>query len=215
MKGLGVVVGAIDGSHIGIKGQQFCNENYINRKGWSSLILQASCDHQYLFTSCYAGWPGSVHDARVYQNSDLVASIESDMPKYFPDDSFMLGDAAYPLSRYLLTPYKDNGSLTPNQRTYNYIHSATRNTIERAFALFKNRFPRMRHIEINDVKDASEFIITTCVLHNYCIMENVIEGFEEDFQDCLIDEEINNFVCVGSSSADAELKRRRVMDSIV
>ena len=66
MKGLDEVIGAIDGCHIGIKGQQFCNENYINRKGFPSLLLQAVCDHQYVFTSCYAGWPGSSHDAHVF-----------------------------------------------------------------------------------------------------------------------------------------------------
>ena len=213
MKGLRGVVGAIDGSHIGIKGQSFCNENYINRKGWSSIILQASCDHQYMFTSCYAGWPGSVHDARVYQNSDLLASIEKNMVNYFPEDSFMLGDAAYPLSRFLLTPYKDNGKLTPLQNNYNYIHSATRNTVERAFALFKARFPRMKQIEVNNVKDASDFVVTTCVLHNYCIMENSLQG-HEDFLEYDLDEDVNNFICVGSSSADAELKRKRIMETL-
>ena len=135
------------------------------------------------------------------------------MRDYFPEDSHILGDAAYPLSTFLLTPDKDNGSLSEQQRNYNYVHSATRNTIERAFAQFKCKFPRMRHMEVNDVKDASDFIVTTCVLHNYCITENIIEGNAELFEECDT-VEINNFICIGSSSTDAELKRKRIMESL-
>ena len=67
MRGMPSVIGAIDGSHIPIKAPVLCPENYINRKGFHSVILQAVCDHRMLFTDCYAGWPGSVHDARVFK----------------------------------------------------------------------------------------------------------------------------------------------------
>ena len=82
------VAGAIDGSHIRIASQRFCNENYINRKGFPSLVLQAVCDHKYKFTNCYTGWPGSVHDARVYTNSDVFKSINND-PSLVPNDTHM------------------------------------------------------------------------------------------------------------------------------
>ena len=38
------VIGAIDGSHIPIKTPTHCPENYINRKSFPSVILQAVCD---------------------------------------------------------------------------------------------------------------------------------------------------------------------------
>ena len=45
--------------------------------------------------------------------------MDSDPFELF-EDSHILGDAAYPLSRYLLTPYKDNGYLSDAQKKYNY-----------------------------------------------------------------------------------------------
>lgn len=57
------VIGAFEGTHIPIIGQQQYNENYINRKGFLSIILQGVCDHNIKFTDCFAGWPGSVQDA--------------------------------------------------------------------------------------------------------------------------------------------------------
>lgn len=76
MRGFPGVIGAIDGSHIPIKAPQICPENYVNRKGFYSIILQAVCNDQMLFTDAYVGWPGSVHDARVFNNSDLLRGIE-------------------------------------------------------------------------------------------------------------------------------------------
>jgi len=107
MKGVKGVIGAIDGSHR------------------PSIVLQAVCDEHKRFTDCYTGWPGSVHDARVFQNSDLSMRIQSDPFVMFPEDTHLLGDAAYPLTKFMLTPYKDNGYLTEYQKAYNYKQSAT------------------------------------------------------------------------------------------
>ena len=42
------------------------------------------------------GWPGSVHDARVFRNSPLYQSAEHEL---FHGDTHLLGDSAYPLQR--------------------------------------------------------------------------------------------------------------------
>ena len=47
----------------------------INQKGFYSIILQAVRNDQMLFRDTYVGWPGSVHDARVFDNSDLLRGI--------------------------------------------------------------------------------------------------------------------------------------------
>ena len=91
-RGIPGVIGAIDGCHIPIKAPRICPENYINRKGFHSLVLQAVADNDLIFTDCYVGWPGSVHDARVLNNSDLLGSHH----EKFQGDSFLLGDSAYP-----------------------------------------------------------------------------------------------------------------------
>ena len=44
-RGFPGVLGAIDGCHIPIRAPRFCPENYVNRKGWHSVNLQAVCSH--------------------------------------------------------------------------------------------------------------------------------------------------------------------------
>ena len=61
----------------------------------------------------------------------------------FPENYYMIGDSAYTLTPYMLTPYKENGYLTEKQKHYNYIQAVTRNIVERTFTLFKGRFPRI------------------------------------------------------------------------
>ena len=104
------------------------------------MNLQAVCTNDLKFIDCYAGWPGSVHDARVLKNSPLYRDASLDPNRLFPGDRHILGDSAYPLKEWLLTPYRDNGHLTQSERRYNFIHSSTRMAIERSFGLLKGRF---------------------------------------------------------------------------
>ena len=69
-----------------------------------------------IFTDCYCGWPGSVHDSRVLRNSDIFDSASNRHDNFFPNNSHLLGDAAYPLKTWIMTPYKDNGHLTEQQK---------------------------------------------------------------------------------------------------
>lgn len=63
--------GAIDGSHIPIIRPDKSASDYYNRKGYYSIIMQAMVDFRGLFMDVYIGWPGKVHDARVFVNSSL------------------------------------------------------------------------------------------------------------------------------------------------
>jgi hypothetical protein len=47
---LTVTTGAIDGCHIPIKAPENSYGDYLNRKGWHSLILQGVCDYKHVFT---------------------------------------------------------------------------------------------------------------------------------------------------------------------
>ena len=61
------VVGTVDGCHVPINiGPEQCPDDYINRKGFHSLILQGLVDCDYRFLDICVGWPGKVHDARVF-----------------------------------------------------------------------------------------------------------------------------------------------------
>ncbi|KYN01659.1 Putative nuclease HARBI1 [Cyphomyrmex costatus] len=122
------------------------------------------------FTHIYVGNVGSVHDSRIFRLSALQQYI-NDSTK-FPNDTHIIGDAAYGLHQHLLVPYPDNGHLTQRQKNYNFCFSSTRMVIERAFAYLKGRWRSLLHVlAVNDVKFAPYHIYACCVLHNICLLQ--------------------------------------------
>ncbi|XP_062509097.1 uncharacterized protein LOC134185332 [Corticium candelabrum] len=119
-------VGAIDGTHIPVAAPELNHTDYYNRKGWYSMIVQAVVDHDYCFETC-VGWPGSVHDVRVFASSSIVHRIRegllSDQPSIDYHDCetsvFLIGDSAYPLQTWLMKPFVNTGSLTHEQQHFN------------------------------------------------------------------------------------------------
>ena len=71
--------GAVNGTHIPILAPNQCATDYYNRKGFHSFILQATVDHRYYFMDIYIGWPGRVHDAWVFANSELSRRLKMDL----------------------------------------------------------------------------------------------------------------------------------------
>lgn len=133
------------------------------------IYLQLVCDHRTLITHCYAGYPGSVHDQRVFRQSE-VADFLNDAKK-FPADSHILGDAAYGLHQYLHTPFRDNGHLTERQKNYNYRHSAARVAVERCIGLLKGRMRSLLdRLPMSRIDLMAEYIIACCVIHNICTL---------------------------------------------
>lgn len=58
-----------------------------------------------------------------------------------------------------------------------------RQVIERAFALLKGRFRRLKYLHMSCIDLIPYVILASCVLHNICL-----EGCEDD---------INDFICEG------------------
>ncbi|XP_026467738.1 putative nuclease HARBI1 [Ctenocephalides felis] len=165
------VIGAIDGTHINIPAPREHPECYVNRKGHHSIQLQAICDARCKFIHCYAGNVGSVHDARVLRLSEVNDYLNDEHK--FPNESHLVGDAAYPLHKHLLTPYRDNGHLSARQKNYNFCHSSARIAIERAFGLLKKRFRSLLTVlDMNRTDLIPEYIIAFCVMHNICLLKN-------------------------------------------
>ena len=138
--------------------------------------MQAVADHRYCFTNIYIGWPGSVHDARVFKNSDLYikgqnGSLDPTTDKIINGVKVplvVLGDPAYPLLPWLMKPYTDNRRLTPAARTFNYRLSQARIVVENAFGRLKGRWRCL--LKRNDAQlQHIPHVIAACVtLHNIC-----------------------------------------------
>ena len=128
------IVACLDGSHIPISRPCFSGNGYFNRKGFYSLNIQgmlltfalvlilAAVDHKKRFVDLTIGWPGSVADDRVWQNSSLNHNIETflnslpAMPVATINKAsetsnelvpaFILADSAYPNTLRIVTTFK-------------------------------------------------------------------------------------------------------------
>lgn len=195
------VTGMIDGTHIQIKKLADRGFDYYNRKDYYSVIFQAVVREDGRFTHIFTGWPGKVHDAKVFRSSPLYEN-----GRLLCGDDHILGDSAYPNLPFVLTPFRDNGHLMQTQKFYNQVHASIRVTVERAFGLLKGRFVRLQYIN-QDIKTIVSTIMTCCVLHNICIMN------QDEFQDVVQGEaavpqpvaDIQNYD--GNELADAAQKR--------
>ncbi|CAD6240936.1 GSCOCG00012596001-RA-CDS [Cotesia congregata] len=73
--GFSGIVGAIDGCHISIRQPPGNANDYYNRKGSHSIILQGTCDHNRKFIDVLIGRPGRAHDSPVFRSSPLYGKI--------------------------------------------------------------------------------------------------------------------------------------------
>ncbi|KAG6936015.1 hypothetical protein G0U57_013529 [Chelydra serpentina] len=166
--------GAIDGTHIPILGPDHQGSQYINRKGYFSMVLQALVDHKGHFTNISIEWPGKVHDARVFKNSGLFRWLQEGI--YFPDYKItvgdvempivILGDRAYPLMPWLMKPY--TGAPDTEKELFNYRLSKCRMVVECAFGRLKGRWRSLLTRSDLSQTNIPIVIAACCVLHNLC-----------------------------------------------
>lgn len=192
--GLPNVLGAVDGCHIRIKKPIENPHDYFNRKKYFSVVLQGICASNLQFIDVDCRWPGSVHDARIFRTSDIYpVGFQLCAPNYY-----IIGDAAYPCKSWVVTPYRNNGHLTPPQINFNLILSKTRVKIEHAFALLKGRFRRlMNYLDMLHQERIVKTVVACCILHNICLLhgaDDVQEYIDEGLQhlDLVFDPGFNN-----------------------
>lgn len=174
--GFPMCAGAIDGTHIPILAPNKNHNDYVNRKGFHSVLMQAVVDCNYLFRDVVIGWPGSVHDAQVFSNSTIFEKGNEN--SLFPDDltreicgvdvpAVIIADAAYPLLPWLLKGYPMNEA-TRSQRLFNYRLARARMTVENTFGRWKGRYIGFTKRVDMDITALVHVILASCILHNIC-----------------------------------------------
>ncbi|XP_013383007.1 putative nuclease HARBI1 [Lingula anatina] len=152
------VIGAIDCTHVHILAPTGAREpDFVNRKGRHSLNVQLVCDHAFVVTNMVVKWPGSVHDSRIFRQSNLCRHLEN-----APHCGFLLGDSGYGCRPFLLTPFH-NPAPGP-QTNYNRSHCRTRVTIEQTNGILKARFPCLNFLRLTPERSIT--VISTCVILN-------------------------------------------------
>ena len=184
-------VGVIDGSHIPIVSPKYYPADYYNRKGWHSVLLQGTVNHLGQFIDINVGWPGRVHDARVFSNSNIfklgqTGKLLPDRAKRLGSSSqkvplCILGDPAYPLLPWVMKAFANNGRLARPQKNFNYRLSRTRVVVEHTYGRLKGRWRcLLKRLDIN-VSDVPELVSACCTLHNICEVHG--DGFNDEWID--------------------------------
>ena len=111
---------------------------------------------------------------------------------------------------WLITPFRDNGHLTAQQRRFNRALSSIRQKIERAISLLKGRWRKLLLLDHLDLELEVYIIVAACVLHNFCLLHN-------DFDDGYLHDGLDdNDDDPGHHPADgrAEAKQTHLMNTV-
>ena len=132
------------GSHIPIRQPNQNYLDYINRKGFTSINVQALCDYRFCLLDVVVKWPGSVHDSRIFLQSNLNRKLRN---KFVPSSEkqivegemkvsiCILGD---PLLPFLMKQYSKGGK-DEKEQYFGYRLSSARMVIENTFGRLKGR----------------------------------------------------------------------------
>lgn len=170
------IVGAIDGTHIHIKGPKDSAVDYFSRYQQYDFVIQAIADGKGLFLDFAAGYPGSMHDARVLRNSNIFDRAERGQILQGPFiriDNFdigpyLVGDSAYPIAPWLQKPFAESTRVADEVR-FNKELSNARVVIECAFGTLKCRWRILAKRLDSNLRFSIRCATACAVLHNFCL----------------------------------------------
>ena len=170
--------GAVDGSIFPIRKpfRKYRYEEYWSgRKKLYCINTQVIVNGDNMFTDVDVSWPGLVHDARIWRNSTVYSFLRRNIT-----DLSLLGDTAYPIAEYIMTPYKTAQLLgDPNKRRFNDILCEGRVIVEHTLGQMKSRFQTLLNPIRLSLPNIPHFIIACCVLHN--VGKYLHDDFDYDF----------------------------------
>lgn len=166
------------GKHVNIKAPANSGTNFFNYKKTFSVVLLAVCDAKSRFTYVNIGAYGSQSDGGVFKKSKLGIMLEGqqiELPDPMPLNGAMvsyhlLGDAAFPLRPYMMTPYggRDIGI---DKTHHNLELSRGRCSIENAFGILCARWRVFLTTMAVNPEHADSIIMAAALLHNYAMTE--------------------------------------------
>ncbi|KAJ0882785.1 putative harbinger transposase-derived nuclease domain-containing protein [Helianthus annuus] len=175
-------IGAIDGTHVRASVRSKDQPKYIGRKGYATQNIMAVCDFNMCFTFVWAGWEGSAHDTRIF--NEALRRPELNFPHPMGGKYYVV-DAGYPNINGYLAPYKgqsiryhipefrrgqSSAMRAPRgpKETFNYHHSSLRNIIERTFGVWKARWALLRDMHVNYTYEHQvSIVIASMAVHNF------------------------------------------------
>ena len=183
-------IGCIDGKHIRLQCPDNSGSNYYNYKKFFSIVLQGVVGPDLRFIFVDVGAYGKESDGGIFGRSKIKKLLDSNafnLPETATTTSdlhadlpfFLLGDAAYPLRKDLITPY--NADMSYEKRVFNYRHSRCRHCVESAFGVLAGKWRVLRTAMEVAVDTATEITLATIILHNFVMTLEKIDI--KDYED--------------------------------
>ncbi|KAG2191043.1 hypothetical protein INT47_004036 [Mucor saturninus] len=151
------VIGAVDGKNFIIHqpSPPTVGAMFRDRKNNYSVKLTTVCDSVLRFTYIKVGDSGGTHDAAAFRSSDIASEILRHPGNRFPDNTFMIGDSAYPLGPNLITPFPESQCVLDSRKPFGVLVARWRFT--------------SKYIYMLDQLKINEVITGCCILHNMCV----------------------------------------------
>ena len=199
MAGFPNVIGCVNGTHVNLQAPVVNEYKYVNRSGKHSINVHMICDAELRIFDTIVKYSESAHDARILRDGAVWRAFEAN-PR--PLDGYILGDSAYPLRDWLLTPFMNPQTRPENLYTLEFV--STRVTIERCNGVLKRRFHCM-HAELRYSPERACKIILAClVLHNIAVEFGTPDPRDNNDDD-------DNTVCVDRPTITGRATRQRVI----
>ena len=120
--------------------------DYSGRKYGYSLSTLIVCDHKRRIRHYLAGYPGSVHNNRIWKATKLFK--ESTL--YFQNREYCIGDSAFENGKFMVSAFKKpkDRAIPAHHVKFNEKLAAMRIISEHCIGMLKGRFPWLRSIRL-------------------------------------------------------------------
>lgn len=211
-------IGYLDGTELKLAEKPYEDpDSYLSRKQHHSVKAQIICDYKLRIRHLVVGYPGSVHDARMFKNCPIALYPE----KYFNKNQYLLGDSAYKLTGTVITPFRANSKgigATTAGRKFNKTLGKYRVRVENTIGLLKERFCSLKEVKIpiiddDSIKFLNEWTCVCSILHNFILDADDINDtidFEQSMFEFGSHEDL--FESVQSNNVDGEAKRQALVN---
>lgn len=190
ISGIPDVAGSIYTSHVPIIAPKVSVASYFNKRHTErnqktsySITVQGVVDPKGVFTDICVGWPGSMTDDKVLEQSALYQRAN----RGFLKDVWVVGNAGFPLMDWVLAPYTKQ-NLTWTQHAFNEKVGEVQSIAKDAFMRLKARWRCLQKRTEVKLQDLPIVLGACCVLHNICEMRD--EGMSPELWFELFDDEV-------------------------
>ena len=148
----------------------------MSRKNHCAVVMLIVCDDQGRVLHYHIGWPGSVHDNRVWR----TCRLQTKCGDHFAESERLLGDSAFTPSQHLVPAFKSPSGqpMSENHSEFNTLLASVHVRSEHCIGVLKGRFPFLRSIRFrlgskSDLRRTIRHVGGTVVLHNLLMEEDI------------------------------------------